>query len=88
MRMNERIALSLSGIALTGGFALVGGAADAATHDNTGRAAQIRQLDAADSDALARCRFVRGRYRRTHGRRVWIPGHWSPRGCHRRHRRF
>lgn len=87
MKMNERLALSMSGMVLTGAVALIGGPANAATTFNSSDVSNAFKTQKIAADpATRRCRYIRGHYTRRHGRRVWVEGHWSPRGCHRRHR--
>lgn len=93
MKIREHIALTTAGLAFIGGAVLVGGAANATTsvgHENVRIASSVtpdNELTAAIAKPWRpRCRsHVPGHYvtRHKHGRivRVWIAGHWLPRGC-------
>jgi hypothetical protein len=91
----ERMTLAAAGLVFAAGTTLLGGQAGATARPG---AASVSR-DAANGETATgttdsrlrrpRCRrYVRGHYvrRRVRGRirRVWIAGHWIPRGC--RHR--
>jgi hypothetical protein len=97
MRMREHMILTVSGLVFAGGTVLVGGPANAATptsHENIAAASQgatYGELSITNPDRFPtrpKCRrYMPGKYvmRRERGRsvRVYVPGHWLPRGCTR-----
>lgn len=85
MSIREHMTLAAAGLVFAAGTTLIGGPAGATTR--AGAVSVSRGVTVGDS-ALRRprCRrYVRGHYerRRVRGRvrRVWIAGHWLPKGC-------
>ncbi|GLY91087.1 hypothetical protein Airi02_090160 [Actinoallomurus iriomotensis] len=88
MSIRKHVTLTAAGLVIAGGTALLGGPAGAAARAEAAAVTPVTSGEQAPTLRPPRCRtYVRGRYerRRVRGRvrRVWIAGHWLPRGCRR-----
>ena len=86
--MRMPMALTVSGLAIAGGFTFAAVPANAATAQEKA-AVSSQSLTYGETVAMVpdnrpRCRhYVRGHWTHMRGRSVYVHGYWLPRGCRR-----